>query len=87
MALLSAENSRRKLEKMDKLTLLDLEQIEDLAHKSGTSEAQTVLRLSAALRNALQEKENAVALAGEFRRRASTIYTKLNHSKVIGDFQ
>ena len=53
---------------MEKLTLRDLEQIEELAYKSGSSEAQTVLRLSAALRNALQEKENAVALAREFRR-------------------
>jgi hypothetical protein len=57
---------------MDKLTLRDLEQIEELAHKSGTSEAQTVLRLSAALRNALQEKENAVAMVGVFKRRAGT---------------
>ena len=55
---------------MDKLTVRELEQIEELAHKSGTSEAQTVLRLSAALRNALQEKENAVALAHEFRRKS-----------------
>ena len=55
---------------MEKLTLRDLEQIEESAHKSGTSEAQTVLRLSAALRNALQEKENAVALAREFRRKS-----------------
>jgi hypothetical protein len=53
---------------MKKLTLRDLEQIEELAHKSGTSEAQTVLRLSVALRNALQEKENAVALARELRK-------------------
>jgi hypothetical protein len=56
---------------MEKLTLRDLEQIEELAHKSGTSEAQIVLRLSAALRNALQEKENAVALAREFRRKSN----------------
>jgi hypothetical protein len=55
---------------MEKLTLRDLEQIEELAHKSGTSEAQTVLLLSAALRNALQEKENAVALACELRRKS-----------------
>ena len=55
---------------MEKLTLRDLEQIEELAHKSGTSEAQTVLLLAAALRNALQEKENAVALAREFRRKS-----------------
>jgi hypothetical protein len=56
--------------KMEKLTLRDLEQIEESAHKSGTSEARTVLRLSAALRNALQEKENAVALACELRRKS-----------------
>ena len=55
---------------MEKLTLRDLEQIEELAHKSGTSEAQTVLLLAAALRNALQEKENAVALACELRRKS-----------------
>ena len=55
---------------MGKLTLRDLEQIEELAHKSGTSEARTVLRLSAALRNALQEKENAVALACELTRKS-----------------
>ena len=55
---------------MEQLTLSDLEKIEELAHKSGTPEAQTVLRLTAALRNALQEKENAVALACEFRRKS-----------------
>ena len=55
---------------MEKLTLSDLEQIEEMAHKSGTSEAQTLLRLAAALRNALQEKENAVALAREFRQKS-----------------
>ena len=54
---------------MEKLTLRDLEQIEELAHKSGTSEAQTVLRLSAALGNALQQKENAVARGRGFRRK------------------
>ena len=56
--------------KIEKLTLGNLEQIEELAYKSGTSEAQTVLRLAVALRNALQEKENAVALACEFRRKS-----------------
>ena len=55
---------------MEKLTLSDLEQIEEMAHKSGRSEAQILLRLAAALRNALQEKENAVALAREFRRKS-----------------
>ena len=55
---------------MEKLTLSDLEQIEEMAHKSGTSEAQTLLRLAAALRNALQEKEYAVALARDFRRKS-----------------
>ncbi len=58
---------------MEKLTLRDLEQIEEWAHKSDTSEAQTVLRLSTALRNALQEKENAVALAREFKRKSKLI--------------
>ncbi|MCM3869543.1 MAG: hypothetical protein ND895_02435 [Pyrinomonadaceae bacterium] len=52
------------------LTLIELEQIEELAHQSKTSEAKTVLRLSAALREALQAKENACALAAEFKKRA-----------------
>ena len=55
---------------MEKLTLSDLEKIEEMAHKSGTSEARTLLRLAAALRNALQEKENALALAREFRQKS-----------------
>ena len=46
----------------------ELEQIEESAHRSGTPEARIVLRLSAALREALQAKENAVALAAEFKR-------------------
>lgn len=52
------------------LTLIELEQIEELAHHSKTSEAKTVLRLSAALREALQAKENACALAAEFKKTA-----------------
>ena len=44
------------------LTLSELEKIEESAHHSQTSEANTVLRLAAALREALQAKENAFAL-------------------------
>lgn len=52
------------------LTLSELEQIEESAHHSRTSEAKTVLRVSAALREALQAKENACALAAEFKKKA-----------------
>jgi hypothetical protein len=48
------------------LTLEELEQIEEAAHHSETTQAKTVLRLAAALREALQIKENACALC-EFR--------------------
>jgi hypothetical protein len=51
-------------------TMRELEQIEESAHRSDTPEAKIVLRLSAALREVLQAKENAVALASEFKRRA-----------------
>jgi hypothetical protein len=44
------------------LTLEELEQIEETAHHSQTTEAKLVLRLAAALREALQIKENARAL-------------------------
>lgn len=54
----------------NELTLSELEQIEESAQHSETSEAKTVLRLTAALREALQAKENACALAAEFKRRA-----------------
>ena len=39
------------------LTLEEIEQIEEAAHRSSTSEAKSVLRLAAALREALQLKE------------------------------
>jgi hypothetical protein len=45
------------------LTLDELEQIEEAAHRSLTAEAKLVLRLAAALREALQIKENARALS------------------------
>lgn len=54
------------------LSLDELAQIENAAHRSHTLEAEVVLRLSAALREALQAKENAVALLAEFKRRADT---------------
>jgi hypothetical protein len=53
------------------LSLGELEQIERSAQHSDTTEAKTVLRLSAALREALQAKENACALAAEFKRKAN----------------
>lgn len=56
------------MREIKKLTLRELEQIEESAHRSRTPEAQIVLRLAAALREALQEKENAVAIAAEFKR-------------------
>ena len=52
------------------LTVSELEQIEASAQRSDTLEAKIVLRLAAALREALQAKENAVALVGEFRRKS-----------------
>ena len=42
------------------LTLEELEQLEQAAHHSQTVEAKSVLRLAAALREALQLKERAL---------------------------
>jgi hypothetical protein len=56
----------------NQLSLDELEQIENAAHRSHTAEAETVLRLSGALREALQAKENALALVAVFRSRAAT---------------
>ena len=44
------------------LTLDELERIEEAAHRSQTTEAASVLRLAAALREALQMIENGCAL-------------------------
>lgn len=44
------------------LTLDELEHIEEVAHRSQTAEAKSVLRLAAALREALQMLENESAL-------------------------
>jgi len=52
------------------LSLTELGQIEELAHRSQTCEASIVLRLAAALREALQEKENACALAVLYKKKA-----------------
>ena len=49
------------------LTLTELEQIEEWAHQAESREAKIVLRLAAALREALQAKENACALAAELK--------------------
>ena len=58
------------------LTLTELEQIEESAHHFQTSEAKTVLRLSAALREALQEKESACALAVVYKKKAEADHRK-----------
>ena len=50
------------------LTLDELSQIEEMAHRSHSSEAETILRLCAALREAMQVRENAIALMDVFRR-------------------
>ena len=50
------------------LTLKELEQIEEAAHRSQTLEAKSVLRLAAALREALQIKENARVLDAQLKK-------------------
>lgn len=55
------------------LTLSELEKIEETAHHSRTSEAMTVLRLAAALREALQAKENACALVVELKKKIDRV--------------
>lgn len=50
------------------LALEELSQIEEMAHRSHSREAETILRLSAALREAMQVRENAIALMDIFRR-------------------
>ena len=47
------------------LTLDELAQIEELAHRSHSYEAEIILRLSAALREAMQIRANALALMSE----------------------
>lgn len=54
------------------LTLSELEQIEELARHSEMCEAKTVLRVAAALREALQAKENALALVAGYKKKADT---------------
>jgi hypothetical protein len=44
------------------IALEELMQIEESAHRSKTPEAETILRLAAALREAMQVRENAFAL-------------------------
>lgn len=46
----------------NRLTLEELTEIEEQAHRSQTKEAETILRISAALREAMQVRENALAL-------------------------
>jgi hypothetical protein len=63
------------------LTISELEQIEASAQKSDKLEAEIVLRLAAALREALQAKENAVALADEFKRKSAQRMKRLSTRK------
>ena len=44
------------------LTLEELSEIEEMAHRSRSREAEIILRLSAALREAMQVRESAIAL-------------------------
>ena len=44
------------------LTFAELEQIEEAAHHSDSDEAKVILRIAAALREAMQIEENALAL-------------------------
>ena len=55
------------------LTLKELEKIEEAAHRSQTLEAKTVLRLAAALREALQIKANACAFCIQLEERRNPI--------------
>lgn len=54
------------------LSLIELSQIEEAAHHSQTCDAKIVLRLAAALREALQEKKNAEALAVVYKKKANS---------------
>jgi hypothetical protein len=48
------------------LTLKELSEIEEMAHRSHSREAEIILRLSAALREAMQVRESAIALMRRF---------------------
>jgi len=60
----------------NRLSLLELEQIEDVAHHTSKCDSALVLRLAAALREALQEKENACALAVIYKEKAARATSK-----------
>jgi len=57
---LTEERSKMRWVAGNGLTLEELEQLEEAAHHSQTVEAKSVLRLAAALREALQLKECAL---------------------------
>lgn len=67
------------------LTLDELSQIEEMAHRSQSPEAATILRLSAALREAMQVRENAVALMSIFRRDGPAARIKSGFGKLRRD--
>jgi hypothetical protein len=60
----------------NRLSLFELEQIEIAAHHSCKCDSALVLRLAAALREVLQEKENACALARIYKEKADRASSK-----------
>jgi hypothetical protein len=67
------------------LTLDELSQIEEMAHRSHSREAETILRLSASLREAMQVRENALALMSIFRRDGPAARIKSGFGKLLRD--
>lgn len=63
----SFQGNENGLVQGNNITLDELAQIEELAHRSHSHEAEIILRLSAALREAMQIRANALALMSELR--------------------
>jgi hypothetical protein len=63
----SFHGNENELVQGNNITLDELAQIEELAHRSHSYEADIILRLSAALREAMQIRANALALMSDLR--------------------
>jgi hypothetical protein len=63
----SFQGNKNGLVQGNNITLDELAQIEELAHRSHSYEADIILRLSAALREAMQIRANALALMSDLR--------------------
>jgi len=61
------QGNENELAQGNNITLDELAQIEELAHRSHSYEAEIILRLSAALREAMQISANALALMSDLR--------------------